>query len=195
MKKRVYNLKSFRRLIITLVSAGLLYLSYSCSNNGALYNTGEGSVKIPFGKSYDYSNILVARVVDGDTLKLENGERVRLIGIDTPETHESEKLYRDSRKTNQDVKTIKAMGKKAAAFTGSLVENKRVSLDFDVEKRDKYGRLLAYVYLPDGTFVNAEIIQQGFASLMTIPPNVKHVELFKKLYQEARENKRGLWKE
>ncbi|MDD5668637.1 MAG: thermonuclease family protein [Candidatus Omnitrophica bacterium] len=195
MKKRINNLKSFRRLIITLVSAGVLYLSYSCSNSGRLYNTGEGSVKIPFGKSYDYANILVTRVVDGDTLKLENGERVRLIGIDTPEIHESEKLYRDSRKTNQDVKTIKAMGKKAAAFTGSLVENKRISLDFDVENRDKYGRLLAYVYLPDGTFVNAEIIQQGFASLMTIPPNVKHVELFKKLYQEARENKRGLWKE
>jgi len=63
-----------------------------------------------------------------------------------------------------------------------------------VEKYDKYNRLLAYVYLKDGTFVNAEIVKQGYASLMTFPPNVKYADLFLKLYQEARKNKRGLWK-
>ena len=61
-------------------------------------------------------------------------------------------------------------------------------LEFDVEKQDKYKRLLAYVYLPDGTFVNAEIVKQGYASLMTYPPNIKYVDTFKKFYQEAREN-------
>jgi micrococcal nuclease len=157
------------------------------------YNSEQGKFTIPFGRSYDYSDIYVTRVIDGDTLKLENGERVRLIGIDTPELHESDKLYRDSQRTHQDIQTIKALGKRAYEFTRNLVEGKRVSLEFDVERQDKYGRLLAYVYLKDGTFVNAEIVKQGYASLMTYPPNVKYADLFLKLYREARENRRGLW--
>jgi micrococcal nuclease len=155
----------------------------------------QGKISVPFGKGYNYEDILVERAVDGDTLKLENGERVRLIGIDTPEKFESAKLYRDSQKSGQDVKTIQALGKRASNFTRDLVEGKRVRLEFDVEKRDKYKRLLAYVYLKDGTFVNAEIVRQGYASLMTYPPNVKYVDTFKQLYQQARENNRGLWKE
>ena len=70
-----------------------------------------------------------------------------------------------------------------------------MSLEFDVDRRDRYERLLAYVYLKDdGVFVNAEIVKQGYASLLTIPPNVKYADLFLKLYREARENRRGLWK-
>ncbi len=157
--------------------------------------SGEGKVSLPFGRAYNYVDILVERAVDGDTLKLENGERVRLIGIDTPEVHESVKLYRDSKKSGQDIEVIQALGRRSAKFTKDLVVGKRVRLEFDVEKHDKYKRLLAYVYLKDGTFVNAEIVKQGYASLMTYPPNVKYVDVFKKLYQEARENNRGLWKE
>lgn len=149
---------------------------------------------MPFGKSYNYSDIKVRRTVDGDTLQLESGERVRLIGIDTPEVHESDKLYRDAQRTKQDIATIQELGRRAWQFTKNLVEGKQVSLEFDVEKHDKYGRLLAYVYLKDGTFVNAKIVQEGYASLLTIPPNVKYADLFLKLYQEARNNKRGLWK-
>jgi micrococcal nuclease len=74
------------------------------------------------------------------------------------------------------------------------VEGKRVSLEFDVERYDRYGRLLAYVYLKDGTFVNARIVQEGYASLMTYPPNVKYADMFLKLYQQARQDRRGLWK-
>lgn len=140
-----------------------------------------------------YADIYIKRVVDGDTIELENGERVRLIGIDTPEMHESDKLYSDSKKTGQDVQTIKELGKRSYQFTKDLLEAKRVRLEFDVEKQDKYERLLAYVYLPDGTFANAEIVRQGFASLMTIPPNVKYADLLLKLFQEARENHCGLW--
>jgi micrococcal nuclease len=120
---------------------------------------------------------------------------VRLIGIDTPEMHESSKLHRDSQRSGQDVRTIIALGRKSYAFTRNLVEGKRVRLEFDVEKRDRYERLLAYAYLSDGTFVNAEIVKQGYASLMTYPPNVKYVDVFKDLYREARENNRGLWQE
>jgi micrococcal nuclease len=132
--------------------------------------------------------------VDGDTLQLETGERVRLIGVDTPEMHESNKLYRDSQRTKQDIRVIQELGRRAWLFTKNLVESKRVRLEFDVEKYDKYDRLLAYVYLKDGTFVNAEIVKEGYASLMSIPPNVKYADLFLKLYQEARQNRRGLWK-
>ncbi len=160
-----------------------------------IYNTEDWKFSIPFGKTYNYTDILVERAVDGDTLKLENGERVRLIGIDTPEMHESDKLYRDSQRTGQDIRNIQELGRRAYEFTKKIVEGQRVSLEFDVEKYDKYDRLLAYVYLKkDGTFVNAEIIKQGYASIMTIPPNVKYADLFVKLYQEARANKRGLWK-
>jgi micrococcal nuclease len=136
----------------------------------------------------------VSRAVDGDTLVLETGERVRLIGIDTPEMHESNKLYRDAERTKQDITTIQKLGRRAYEFTKNLAEGKRVSLEFDVEKYDKYKRLLAYVYLKNGTFVNAEVVKQGYASLMTYPPNVKYADLLLKLYQEARENRRGLWK-
>jgi micrococcal nuclease len=134
-------------------------------------------------------------VVDGDTLVLANGERVRLIGIDTPEIHESAKLHRDSKKSNQDISTIKELGQRSYQFTRDLVEGRAVSLEFDVERQDRYKRLLAYVYLKDGRFVNAEIVRQGYASLMTYPPNVKYADLFLKLFREARENKRGLWKD
>ncbi|MFH1441379.1 MAG: thermonuclease family protein, partial [Candidatus Omnitrophota bacterium] len=166
-------------------------LIYSNAGAAANYNSQKGEFNVPFGKTYDYSDILVQRVVDGDTIVLESGERVRLIGIDTPEMHESSKLYKDSKKTKQDIEVIKAMGKCSYEFTKNLIEGKRVRLEFDVEKQDRYKRLLAYVYLKDGTFVNAEIVKQGYASLMTIPPNVKYADLFLELYQEARDNQRG----
>ena len=156
---------------------------------------GDWSWSVPLGQNYNYANIKVRRAVDGDTLQLDNGERVRLIGIDTPEMHESNKLERDAHRSGQDKSTIQKLGRQAYEFTKNLVEGKWVSLEFDVEKYDKYDRLLAYVYLKDGTFVNAEIVKQGYASLMTIPPNVKYADLFLKLYQAARENKLGLWNE
>ena len=145
------------------------------------------------GGKGNYDNILVTRAVDGDTLVLENNERLRLIGIDTPEMHESNKLNRDVQRSGQSVESIQQLGRRSYEFTKKLVEGKRVKLELDVEKQDKYKRTLAYVYLEDGTFVNAKIVQEGYASLMTYPPNVKYADLFLKLYQEARQNKRGLW--
>ena len=135
----------------------------------------------------------VARAVDGDTLKLSDGRRVRLIGVDTPELHYSDKLLRDAARTGRDVKTIQAMGKEAANFTKQLCEGKTVRIETDVRKFDKYGRLLAYIYLEDGTFVNAKIIEEGYGQVMTIPPDVKFADYFLKLQRQARENRRGLW--
>lgn len=184
------------RKIIFLVAILLLVVLFaSRSQLGKTQQAQIFKINFPFGKAEKYNDILVTRVIDGDTIQLETRERVRLIGIDTPEMHDSDKLLRDSHRTGQDARTIKAMGKKAYEFTKLLLEGKRVSLEFDVEKRDKYNRLLAYVYLKDGMFANAEIVKQGYASLMTFPPNVKYADLFLKLYREAREQERGLWKD
>ncbi|MFH1752755.1 MAG: thermonuclease family protein [Candidatus Omnitrophota bacterium] len=136
----------------------------------------------------------VRRVVDGDTLKMSDNERVRLIGVDTPEMHHSNKLIRDSKNSGKDIKTIQALGARAYEFTKDLCLHKRVRFEYDVVRRDKYGRLLAYVYLEDGTFVNAKIIEEGYGQIMTIPPNVKHADLFKELEKQAREDRKGLWK-
>lgn len=189
-------MKNTSKLIWAIFLFALILGLVSCSKENLSINTQTGvRYKIPFGgKTVDYTDVLVTRAVDGDTLVLETGERVRLIGIDTPEMHESDKLYRDSDSSQQDIEIIKAMGRQSYEFTKRLVEGKRVSLEFDVEKQDRYKRMLAYVYLKDGTFVNAEIVKQGYASLMTYPPNVKYVDLFTRLYKEARENNRGLWK-
>jgi micrococcal nuclease len=186
--------KKFNYLII-FVSALAMLGAASCDDSiGTIQNNQNWKAAVPLGQSQNYSDILVTRAVDGDTLVLENGERVRLIGIDTPEMHESSKLDRDSNRSKTDKSAIQQMGKRSYEFTRQLVEGKRVSLEFDVERRDRYDRLLAYAYLKDGTFVNAEIVKQGYASLMTYPPNVKYVEIFQKLYQQALENRRGLWK-
>jgi micrococcal nuclease len=191
MEKIVRERKQTPILLLAVIVLQVVYLFSGCDFSNY---SQQGKIAIPFGKSYNYNDILVTRVIDGDTLKLEDGQRVRLIGIDTPEMHESSKLYKDSQRTNQDIRTIQEMGRKAYLFTKNLVGGKRVRLEFDLEKHDKYERLLAYVFLKDGTFVNAQILKEGYASLMTYPPNVKYVDEFKKLYQQARENNRGLWR-
>ena len=126
----------------------------------------------------NYSN-KVARVIDGDTIVLENGEKVRYIGMDTPETkHPS--------------KPVEYYGKEATEANRKLVENKTVRLEFDAQERDKYGRLLAYVFV-DTIFVNGWLVKEGYAKVSTYPPNVKYQDLLLILERKAREEGRGLW--
>jgi len=122
----------------------------------------------------------VNRVIDGDTLLLSKGERIRLIGVDTPETKHPQK-------------PVERFGKEAYLFTKRMVEGKEVRLEYDWQRKDKYGRILGYVYLLDGTFLNAEIIKQGYGFAYTRFP-FKYLEEFRQYEREARENKRGLWK-
>lgn len=122
----------------------------------------------------------VVRVIDGDTVVLDNGERLRYIGIDTPELH-------------HPTKGVEALADEARRFNASLVLRQRVTVECDVERRDRYGRLLGYCFLKDGTFVNAELVRQGFAKPYTVPPNIKYVERFQAGLQEARTHRRGLW--
>jgi len=129
-------------------------------------------------------SVQVIRVIDGDTIQVccvfGDREKVRYIGINTPEIH-------------HPMKGVEFFGKEASEANGKLVDGKTVRLEFDVQEQDRYGRLLAYVYLEEGTFVNAWLAENGYAMVMTIPPNVKHQDLFLKLQREAREARRGLW--
>ncbi len=139
------------------------------------------------GRKQDSGNYYqVTKVVDGDTFWVNNGTgkdiKVRLIGIDAPE----------SRKTGK--KEIGYYGMEAKEYLTTLLSGKHVKLTSDVDSLDRYGRTLAYVYLQNGTFVNAELVKNGYARIMTIPPNIKHTDLFLDLQTEARENKRGMWK-
>jgi endonuclease YncB( thermonuclease family) len=115
----------------------------------------------------------VASVVDGDTVELADGHRVRYIGIDTPE--------RD-----------RPYAADATALNRSLVEGQDVWLETDAQPTDQYGRLLAYVWAGD-TFVNLELVRQGYATAFTVPPNVRHADAFVQAEREAREAGRGLW--
>ena len=146
-----------------------------------------------------YNKATVVQVVDGDTLRIEmdgQEEAVRLIGIDTPESKINKKAKKDSIKTNYDVETITAMGKEAARYVRTLVrKGDTVGLEFDVQKRDKYNRLLVYAYLSDGKMLNEEIVKAGYANIMTYPPNVRYQDRFVRAYREARDTKRGLYRD
>lgn len=129
----------------------------------------------------------IAEVIDGDTVKLTTGETVRYIGIDTPETKHPNK-------------PIQCFGKEASRRNAELVEGKEVLLEKDISDTDRYGRLLRYVYLPnpeatdEAIFVNEYMIEQGYARLLTYPPDVKYDQLLKDAEKQAREEQRGLWK-
>ncbi len=133
----------------------------------------------------DPASFQVVRVIDGDTIQIccVFGDQVtiRYTGIDTPETH-------------HPMKGIEHYGMEASEANRKLVGGKTVRMEYDIQQFDKYGRILAYIYLEDGTFVNAWLVENGYAMVMTVPPNVKHQELFLKLQREAREEKRGLWR-
>lgn len=125
---------------------------------------------------------LVTRVVDGDTVEVQLGgveEDVRYIGVDTPESV-------------APGEPVECFGKRASALNRALVEGERVRLVFGAERRDHYGRLLAYVYLGD-TFVNAELLRRGFARTLAIAPNTDFAERFARLQQQAANAGRGLW--
>lgn len=126
----------------------------------------------------------VEKVIDGDTIELENGQTVRLIGIDTPETVDPRR-------------PVGCFGKEASEESKKLMAHKLVILQKDVSETDKYGRLLRYIYLPlengQTLFVNDYLVREGFAKVLTYPPDVKFNEQFREAERQARERKKGLW--
>ncbi len=151
----------------------------------ALVGCSNGSHSAPTSTGVLAANATVIYVTDGDTIGVDidgTEERVRLIGIDTPET----------KKPNTPVQCF---GPEATAFTKSLLpEGTALHVERDVEARDVYGRLLAYIYRSaDGMFVNMEIIGQGYARPLTIPPNVAHADEFVLAARNAESTNLGLW--
>ena len=125
--------------------------------------------------------VRVTRVVDGDTIVVSGGERVRYIGIDTPESV-------------KPGTPVQCFAEAAATRNRELVSGQRVRLLGDVEAQDRFGRTLAYVYrVSDDAFVNAVLVRQGFARTLTIPPNVRHAADLERLAGQARRAGRGLW--
>lgn len=135
-----------------------------------------GDQPLPGGETF---RATCTRVVDGDTVELSNGEKLRYIGIDTPEMDAA------------DV-TQKAYAELAQRVNRGLVEGVDLTVQLGVEERDRYGRLLGYVWA-DNTFVNGLLMASGFAQVMTYPPNIQHAEYFRALGAQAREANRGLW--
>jgi len=120
--------------------------------------------------------VRVVRVIDGDTIEVEGGARVRYIGIDAPEVYPQTEYY----------------GPEAWTRNRELVEGKTVTLEKDVSETDVYGRLLRYVWV-DGVFVNGELVRLGYARAISYPPDTKYQERLAQLEEEAREARRGLW--
>jgi micrococcal nuclease len=148
--------------------------------------------------SFAHDTATVVKVVDGDTLDVTlNGqtERVRLIGVDTPEVYETEKLRRDVARTGQDKKTIQALGKRASAFTKTLVPlGTQVHLEYDQQRRDRDNRLLVFMWISDGRMLNETIICEGYANALTrYPFRSDYMERFRTCERQAREQSKGLW--
>jgi len=160
------NKKHIKSFIIILIA---LFISYFYPVN--LYKNSK--------------NITVSRVIDGDTIELNTGEKLRYIGIDTPEINFG--------------KDPECFAIQAKEFNKKLVENKVVKIEKDVSEKDKFGRLLRYVYVENESttstiFINDYLVRQGYAIVSTYPPDIAHIEDLLTAQQEARENNRGMWK-
>lgn len=132
--------------------------------------------------------VRVTKVIDGDTIEIESGKRVRYIGINTPEIH-------------SPTRGVECFGKEAAAKNKELVEGKLVRLEKDVSETDKYGRLLRFVFLPlpnstnEAIFVNDYLVKEGYAQASTFPPDVRFAQMFQESEGAARDAGAGLWTE
>ncbi|MDP3986001.1 MAG: thermonuclease family protein [Candidatus Veblenbacteria bacterium] len=159
-----------------VVAADLNTLNNRIGNSGA----EEAPVATPL-ETPEYGQLIrVARVIDGDTIQLENGERLRYIGINTPEK-------------NDPRKPVQCFAEQASEKNKELVEGKQIKFYKDVTERDKYQRLLGYVYLEDGTFVNLEMVKTGYAFSYTYSPDISKQDEFTEAQELARTQKLGLW--
>jgi endonuclease YncB( thermonuclease family) len=179
-----------RALAVLLLAAGLL------AGCGRLLGGDGGTGRAPAGLATseaeraswpeppgDAVRAMVQRVTDGDTFVATVGghrERVRVIGVDTPETVAPNR-------------PVEPYGREASDFAKRFLTDATVRLAGDVEARDRFGRVLAYVWLADGTFWNALLVAEGYAQQLTIPPNVAYAPLLRRLAAQARGQDRGLW--
>ena len=157
--------------VIPVLLVSCIFLLYGVKGTSSS-NVGKGVGNV----------VQVKKIYDGDTIgAVLDGrfEKIRLIGIDAPEMDQ------------------RPWGRKAKECLESLLAavNSRISLEYDIERRDKYGRILGYIWLQDGRMLNEEMLKKGFAVLFTCPPNVKYVMRFRAAQERARDNKIGIWGE
>ncbi|MGB3062935.1 thermonuclease family protein [Sphingobacterium thalpophilum] len=161
------------------INIGMLLFLMSCGRPGDIIRAGFVSSNKSMG-----SNGLVYKVIDGDTFWIKNHQginiKIRLIGIDAPEDR------------NAFHKKKHPFGKTSKRYLDSLILHKQIRLEYDVDSLDRYGRTLAYAYLDD-IFINAAMIKNGFALLMTVPPNVRYQSQLVVSQKHAKENHLGLW--
>lgn len=131
-------------------------------------------------EKHDENSVYVKRVIDGDTIEIEDGSKVRYIGIDTPEMSQKKDQKDD------------CFAREATQKNRDLVEGKYVRLEKDVSETDKYGRLLRYVYVGE-EMVNEILVRDGYASAVTFPPDVKFETLFRELQKQVKTENRGMW--
>lgn len=168
---------------IVVNGSALVPVRFIAESLGAKVDWDSNTKSVLVNSEYPYGKYKVVKVVDGDTIAVDfNGkeERVRLIGVDTPES-----VHPDAAKNVEE-------GKIASNFTKAKLEGKEIALEFDVQERDKYSRLLAYVWF-GGEMFNKTLLKEGYAQIATFPPNVKYVDDFTKIQEEARKNNKGLW--
>ena len=180
----MYRKRSLLPLITLLIALGIyIFSKQNTTLPTALFPTITPLPSAQLQSATDSAQVL--RVIDGDTIVVtinSKTEKVRLIGVDTPETVDPRKQ-------------VQCFGKEASAFTKQLLTNQTITLESDItqENRDKYKRLLRYVYLPDGTNVNKKIIADGYGFEYTYQIPYRYQQEFKEAQRAAREQKRGLW--
>lgn len=183
--------QAFRKLFfITLSLLSLLFVS-SVSFDQIFKKTPvkkNGLVSpAPLSASTSAQLVRVKKIIDGDTIEIASGQKVRYIGIDTPELH-------------HPTKGIQCFGREAMEENKKLIFTREIRLEKDVSETDKYGRLLRYAYVnnplasSEAVFVNDYLVRQGYAYAATFPPDVKYSQQFLQAQTEARDNDRGLWK-
>jgi endonuclease YncB( thermonuclease family) len=157
--------------------------AWGSDNNDDLFN---------FSKKQE--EVLVVKVAASDLIVLEDGRRIKLIGVESAgrPPHQYAKYDDKGRVIEEPVEPTISLEEQALTYAQEMLENKKVKLEYDIDAGDTHGYLYAYVYLPDGRMANAELLRMGFVKLKIIPPNVKYEDDLRAAYQEAKKEKRGL---
>lgn len=162
-------------LIILIVTAGCTLVEDASPDDYA----EQIFRRYPELRDKPYTEGVVSRIIDGDTIELASGAKVRLIGVDTPEIASGQ---------------VEWYGQEAKEFTTTHLLHKTILLFADVRDTDRYGRLLRYIFVePEDEMFNEMLIREGYANVLTVPPDVTYAQRFRKLEQEARDEQRGLW--
>ncbi len=193
--KKIFNLKPKKikkipLLLIPFAIIGFLlffeYYNFSIESQKSFEEKAQDTTAVYELNLSKFEEVTVVSVIDGDTIEIGNGKRVRYLGVDTPETVHPKKK-------------VQCYGREASQKNKSLVEGKTVYLEKDISNTDKYNRLLRYVYLPNEKnnneviMVNELLIEAGYAQVVTYPPDVKYKDRFLKLQRQAQDDKVGLW--